>query len=55
MAYSQVFAQIEWEACRTRRCRGNNLELVTDYGGWVLEPKSIQGKYVGAKKIRKKQ
>jgi len=46
MSFSPTFAEIHWDACRTRRCRGNNLDLVTDYGGWVLRPKKIEGKYI---------
>jgi hypothetical protein len=55
MAHSRVFAEIEWDACKGPRCRGNNLELVTDFGGWVLRPTAIHDKWIGAKNSKKKK
>lgn len=49
LAFSPTLAQIDWDRCNTPRCRGNNLELITDYGGWVLYPKKIEGRYIGSK------
>jgi len=54
LAVSGWFAEIWWDACKTRRCRGNNLELVTDYGGWVLKPTVKEGKYIVKKPPKKK-
>lgn len=47
LAYSHVYAEIEWDKCNTPRCRGNNLDLVTDYGGWVLRPDHIKDRWIG--------
>ena len=55
MAHSSWFAEIWWDKCGTPRCQGNNLELVTDFGGWVLKPARIEGRYILKKPDKKRK
>ncbi len=40
---------IEWDLCRTPRCRGTRTVVVSDSQGFIIHPYHLAGKYVFAR------
>jgi hypothetical protein len=45
--------EIDWMFCRTLRCRGTYVPVVTDLFGFVATPHSVKGRYIYARDMSK--
>lgn len=49
LAYDVLREQYEWAPCRTPRCRGGMITIVTDELGFIVHPVQVRGKYMLAR------
>jgi hypothetical protein len=46
---------IAWSRCRTQFCRGEREQVITDSGGWIIEPIDKRDYYIFSRPMRRKE